>query len=39
MMPHALSTAIPRGNTIISRMVIAVEDGDDGASEVRYTYG
>jgi hypothetical protein len=38
-MLHAFSTAISRGHTIISRMLIAVEDGDDGAGEVRCEYG
>jgi len=36
MMPHSLPTTIPRGNTIISRMLIAVDDSEHSARALRY---
>ena len=36
MMPHSLPTTIPRGNTIISRILIAVDDSEHSARALRY---
>ena len=35
-MPHSLPTTIPRGNTIISRMLIAADDSGHSARALRY---
>src|SRR5437879_13668586 len=36
MMPHPLPTTTPRGNAIISRILIAVDDSEHSARALRY---
>ena len=36
MVPHLLPTAIPRGNSIISRIMIAIDDSEHSARALRY---
>jgi nucleotide-binding universal stress UspA family protein len=36
MMPHLLPTTTPRGNAIISRILIAVDDSEHCARALRY---
>lgn len=36
MVPHPLPTTIPRGNSIISRIMIAIDDSEHSARALRY---
>jgi nucleotide-binding universal stress UspA family protein len=36
MMPHSLPTTTPRGNTVIARILIAVDDSEHSARALRY---